>query len=281
MMKKLIALCSFVFLLCSCAGVNVKQPDIGNVKKVAILSVTGSEEYEDIEVVKGKKETLLSVVGNIIKDNVEMINEPQVNIATHGANALFQVLNGIDGWSVIPFEEVNNNEEVKAFFENKDTWEKVEGFAEKVAPRDGKRRVPARGMYELSFDKVDPEGNTWVNGERIEAPVHRALGKMCQSLGVGAIVVAEYYFYYETGMMTKITRNVTPIVLVNVAMIDKNGEKVLFTDRGWKQVEGSESAKVNGDYVNLREDKSVKAYNLAIDQIMEEFRKEAVKKLGK
>ncbi|MBR2060021.1 MAG: hypothetical protein IJ982_14210 [Fibrobacter sp.] len=52
-------------------------------------------------------------------------------------------------------------------------------------------------------------------------------------------------------------------------------------DRGWKQVEGSESAKVNGDYVNLREDKSVKAYNLAIDQIMEEFRKEAVKKLGK
>ena len=39
MMKKLIALCSFVFLLCSCAGVNVKQPDIGNVKKVAILSV--------------------------------------------------------------------------------------------------------------------------------------------------------------------------------------------------------------------------------------------------
>ena len=90
-MKKLIALCSFVFLLCSCAGVNVKQPDIGNVKKVAILSVTGSEEYEDIEVVKGKKETLLSVVGNIIKDNVEMINEPQVNIATHGANALFQV----------------------------------------------------------------------------------------------------------------------------------------------------------------------------------------------
>ena len=120
-----------------------------------------------------------------------------------------------------------------------------------------------------------------MNGERIEAPVHRALGKMCQSLGVDAIVVAEYYFYYETGMMTKITRNVTPIVLVNVAMIDKNGEKVLFTDRGWKQVEGSESAKVNGDYVNLREDKSVKAYNLAIDQIMEEFRKEAVKKLGK
>ena len=231
-MKKIIALCSFVFLLCSCAGVNVKKPDIDNVKKVAILSVTGSEDYEDIESVKGQKENLLSVVGNIIKDNVEMINEPQVNVATHGANALFRVLNGIAGWSVIPFEQVLDNEEVKAFFENKDTWGKVEDFANKVAPRDGKRRVAARGMYELSFDKVVPEGHTWVNGERIEAPVHRALGKMCQSLGVDAIAVAEFYFYYETGMMTKLTSNVTPIVLVNVAMIDRNGEKVLFTDRG-------------------------------------------------
>ncbi len=280
-MKKIIALCSFVFLLCSCAGVNVKKPDIDNVKKVAILSVTGSEDYEDIESVKGNKENLLSVVGNIIKDNVEMINEPQVNIATHGANALFQVLNGIEGWSVIPFEQVLDNEEVKAFFENKDTWGKVEDFANKVAPRDGKRRVPARGMYELSFDKVVPEGHTWVNGERVEAPVHRALGKMCQSLGVDAIAVAEFYFYYETGMMTKITSNVTPIVLVNVAMIDKNGEKVLFTDRGWKQIEGSESAKIHHSYVDLRDDRSVKAYNLAIDKIMDEFRKEAVKKLAK
>lgn len=279
-MKKIIALCSFMFLLCSCAGVNVKKPDIDNVKKVAILSVTGSEDYEDIESVKGQKENLLSVVGNIIKDNVEMINEPQVNVATHGANALFRVLNGIEGWSVIPFEQVLDNEEVKAFFENKDTWGKVEDFANKVAPRDGKRRVAARGMYELSFDKVVPEGHTWVNGERIEAPVHRALGKMCQSLGVDAIAVAEFYFYYETGMMTKLTSNVTPIVLVNVAMIDKNGEKVLFTDRGWKQIEGSESAKIRHNYVDLRDDRSVKAYNLAIDKIMDEFRKEATKKLA-
>jgi hypothetical protein len=280
-MKRLALLFSCAALLCSCAGVNIKQPDIGNVKKVAILSVTGTEDFEDIEVAEGKKETLLSVVGNIIKDNVEMINEPQVNIVTHGANALFQALNGIEGWSVIPFEQVNNNEEVKAYFEDKNTMEKIEDFANKVAPRDGKRLVPARGMYELSFDKVSPSGAHWVNGERVEAPVLRALGKMCQSLDVDAIAVAEYSFFYETGMMTNITRNVTPIVFVNVVLVDKNGEKVLHTDRGWKKVEGSESAKVNGDYVNLREDKSVKAYNIAIDKIMDEFRKEAAKKLGK
>ena len=280
-MKRIAFLVSCAALLCSCAGVNVKQPDIGNVKKVAILSVTGTEDFQDIEVAEGKKETLLSVVGNIIKDNVEMINEPQVNIVTHGANALFQALNGIKGWSVIPFEQVNGNDEVKAFFENKDVWGKIDDFANKVAPRDGKRLVPARGMYELSFDKVSPSGARWINGEREEAPVLRALGKMCQSLDVDAIAVAEYAFFYETGMMTNITRNVTPIVFVNVALVDKNGEKILYTDRGWKKVEGSENAKVNGDYVNLREDKSVKAYNLAIDQIMDEFRKEAAKKLGK
>lgn len=280
-MKKIIALCSLVMFLCSCAGINVKQPDVGNVKKVAILSVTGTEEFKDIETVNGEKETLLSVVGNIIKDNVEMINEPQVSIVTHGANALLQVLNGIDGWSVIPFEQVYENEEVKAFFENKDTWGKVEDFANRVAPKDGKRLVFPNGMYELSFDKVVPEGHTWVNGEKVEAPVLRALGKMCQSLDVDAIAVAEYAFYYETGMMTKLTSNVTPIVFVNVVLVDKNGEKVLYTDRGWKKVEGSESAKMNGSYVNLRDDRSMKAYKLAVDQIMEEFRKEAVKKLAK
>ena len=280
-MMRIALLFTCASLLCSYAGINVKQPDIGNVKKVAILSVTGSEDFEDIEVAEGKKETLLSVVGNIIKDNVEMINEPQVNIVTHGANALFQALNGIEGWSVIPFEEVNNNEEVKAYFENKDTFGKIEDFANKVAPRDGKRLVPARGMYELSFDKVSPSGAHWVNGERVEAPVLRALGKMCQSLNVDAIAVAEYAFFYETGLMTNITRNVTPIVFVNVVLVDKNGEKILYTDRGWTKVEGKENAKVNGDYVNLREDKSVKAYNAAIDQIMDEFRKEAAGKLAK
>ena len=56
---------------------------------------------------------------------------------------------------------------------------------------------------------------------------------------------------------------------------------MLYTDRGWKKIEGSESAKINRDYVNLSEEKSVKAYKLAIDKIMDEFRKEATKKLAK
>lgn len=280
-MKRIAFLFSCAALLCSCAGVNVKQPDIGNVKKVAILSVTGSENYEDIEVAQGKKETLLSVVGNIIKDNVEMINAEQVDIVTHGANALFQVLNGIEGWSVVPFETVLDNEQVKDFFEGKDTFGKIEDFANRVAPKDGYRRVMPKGMYEVSYNQVVPQENRWVNGERAEAPLLRGIGKLCDALGVDAIAIAEYYFYYETGMTTTLTRNVTPIVFVDVAMIDRNGEKVLYTDRGWKKIEGSESAKINRDYVNLSEEKSVKAYKLAIDKIMDEFRKEATKKLAK
>ena len=82
-------------------------------------------------------------------------------------------------------------------------------------------------------------------------------------------------------MMTGVTRNVTPIVFVNVALIDKNGEKVLYTDNNWARIEGDYDAKVDGEYASLREEKSVKAYKHAIDQIMEEFGKEAKGKLGK
>lgn len=282
-MKKIIALCSLAMLLCSCAGVNVKKPDIDNVKKIAILSVTSNEEYLDIEVAEGKKETLLGMVGNIIKDNVEMINEGQVNVVTHGANALFQVLNGIEGWSVIPFDEVVNNEAVAEAFgnESKSTMEKIESFADRIAPRNGVRHVMPKGMYEITYDDVEPAGNTWVNGERIEAPMLRKIGKLCGDLGVDAIAVAEYSFYYETGMMTTLTHNVTPIAYVNVVLVDKNGEKILYTDRGWKKFEGSESARINRDYVDMHADKSVNAYKNVVDVAMEGFRKEAVKKLAK
>ena len=279
-MKKIIALCSFVFLLCSCAGINVKQPDVGNVKKIAILSVTGSEEYEDIETIEGQKENLLSVIGNVIKDNVEMINEPQVTVVTHGANALFQVLNGIDGWSVIPFETVLDNEQVKNFFENKDVWGKIEDMANRLAPRNGKRLVYPKGMYELTFDAVAPRDIRYVNGERAEAQLLRDIGKLCEALDVDAIAIAQYAFYYRTGMMTSLTNNVTPIVDVNVALIDRKGEQVLYTDRGWWQQTGSESAKIRHSYVDLRNDQSIKAYKAAIDQIMSQFRKQAVKKLS-
>ena len=260
-MRKLIALCSFVFLLCSCAGVNVKKPDVDNVKKLAILSVVGSEEYKDIETVKGEKENLLTVVGNIIKDNVEMFTEGQVTVVT--------------------FEQVIDNEDVNKFFEAGDTWGKVEQVAERLAPENGVRYVMPKGMHELQYSKVNPDGVHYVNGEREEAPVLRGIGKLCESLGVDAIAVAEFNFFYETGMMTKLTSNVTPIVYVDVAIIDKNGEKVLYTDRGWKKFEGSESARINHNYVDMHTDKSVAAYKNAVDVAMEGFRKEAVKKLGK
>jgi len=282
-MKKLIALCAFSMLLCSCAGINVKKPDIDNVKKIAILSVTSNEEYQDVEVAEGKKESLLGMVGNIIKDNVEMINEGQVDVVTHGAKALFQALNGIEGWTVIPFEEVLNNESVAAAFGNEDksTMEKVESFAERIAPKNGVRHVMPKGMYEITYDDVEPPGNTWVNGERIEAPMLRKLGKLCGDLGVDAVAIAEYTFYYETGMMTTLTSNVTPIGVVNVVLVDKNGEKILYTDRGWKKFEGSESARINRNYVDMHSDKSIKAYKALTDDAMEAFRKEAAKQLAK
>lgn len=277
-MKRLIACSALALFLCSCAGVNVKQPEIGNVKKVAILSVTANEEYKDIESTKEDKASVLNIVGNVIKDAVEMFTEEQVAVVTHGAEALSQALNGIEGWKVIPAEEVANNEAVNEMFQPNGKAEEVLSTLNRLV---NVRYVTPKGMHELHYADVHPEGAHWVNGERVEAPLLRAIGKLCESLGVDAIAVAEYAFYYETGMLTSVTSNVTPIVFMNVALIDKNGEKILYTDRGWAKVEGDESAKFNHGYVDLRREQSVPAYNGAIDKIADEFRKQAAKKLGK
>ena len=280
-MKRLAFLITLAALLCSCASVNIKQPGIDSVKKIAVVTVSGSEEYQNIEVREGKKEKLLTIVGNIIKDKVDLVDDPEIDIITHGANALAKTLNGINGWSVIPFDQVTNSEDVRAFFEDNETWSKVNAAFDRYGSGNGQRLVAPKGMYRLAYEKVAPRGMMYVNGERMEAPVLRGLGKLCESLGVDAVAVAEYYFYFETGMMTGVTRNVTPIVFVNVALIDKNGEKVLYTDNNWARIEGDYAAKVDGEYASLREEKSVKAYKHAIDQIMEEFGKEAKGKLGK
>lgn len=247
------------------------------------MSVTSNEEYIDIEVQKGKKETLLRGIGNVIKDNVEFITQDQVNIVTYGANQLFNTFNEIQGWTVVPFETVTQSPDVEAFY--KDT--KVEGESlnlggVKIKEKQDVRRVAPQGMHILPYNKVNPEGMTWVNGERIEAPLLRSIGKLCDILGVDAIAVAEYYFAYETGVMTKVTHNVTPIVAVNVALIDKNGNKILYTDYGWAQFESEDSAKlINGSIHFSDGGRSVKAYKKGIDASMAGFKKKAVKKLGK
>ena len=122
---------------------------------------------------------------------------------------------------------------------------------------------------------------TWVNGERVEAPILRGIGKLCETLGVDAIAVAEFYFAYETGMMTKVTSNVTPIVAVNVVLVDKNGNKILYTDYGWKTFESDDAAKINRDYLNLKDNRSIKAFKRGVDIAVAGFKEKAAKKLGK
>ena len=48
-MKHFAALCSLAFLLCSCAGVHVQKPEVENVKKIAILSVSASEDIKKLD----------------------------------------------------------------------------------------------------------------------------------------------------------------------------------------------------------------------------------------
>lgn len=282
MKTKLLFLGAALFL-CSCAGINVKQPEISTVKKIAILSVTSNEEYLDIKVQKGEKETLLRGIGNVIKDNVEFITEDQVNVVTYGANQLFKTLSEIQGWTVVPFETVTQSADVEAFYkETKVDGESVNLGGIKLKEKQDIRRVAPQGMRVLPFNKVIPNGSTWVNGERIEAPILRGMGKLCEILGVDAIAVAEYSFAYETGMMTQVTNNVTPIVAVNVVLVDKNGNKILYTDTGWDQFESEDSAKLRNGYVSLNDGgRSINAYKKGIDASMAGFKEKAAKKLGK
>lgn len=274
-MKKIIALCGFALFFCSCAGVNVKQPEIGNVKKVAIVSVASNEEYKDIEEVQGKKENLLlTAVGNVLKDNVEIFTEGQKTVVSHAANELNAAFDSMEGWSAIPFGVIINNEDVKTTLVNKDLSETLKD----IFSRD--RFISPDGLGKLPYEAVNPEGIHYVNGERVEVATLRSLGKLCESLDVDAVAVAEFYFGYKKGMMTKLTGNVTPIILMNVALIDKDGNKVLYTDRGWAQIESDQSAKYANSVVDMHRDASVDAYKRGVDMAVEAFKKKASAKIS-
>lgn len=277
-MKKLIALSAFAFFLCSCAGVNVKKPEIDNVKRVAVVGVTSNEEYKDIESVgKEKKQNLLlTVAANVIKDNVEMITEGQVAIITHGAYELINTFNDIEGWGAISLDEVINNEQYKALFAKSDNL--FEAFGNLIRKE---RYVAPAGMSPVLYETVHPSQNHWVNGERAEAPVLRSIGSLCDALGVDAVAVAEFTFLYKTGFASSLTSSATPIVYMNVALIDRNGNKVLYTDPGWAEIEGKEKATYRNGAIHLiGDDKSINAYNEAINATLKVFKKEAKKKLS-
>lgn len=275
-MKKLLALSALALFLCSCAGVHVKQPDAGNIKKIAIVGVTSPEKYEDIESTKKeeKMSLLKTVASNLLADNVEMLTAPQVEVITYGARALSNTFNGISGWSVIPMEEVVSNPEVRHFYG--DDKSKLEAFAQLFRE---KRYVTPKDMSPVLYEQVNPSSMHWVNGQRVDQVYRQSVGKLCEALNVDAVAVAEYNFFYETGMMTNITHNATPYVFVDVALIDKNGEMLLYTDRGWKKIKGRDAVRYDHGGVDYGASKSISGYKDAIDQAMLEFKRNAEKKL--
>ena len=77
-MKHFAALCSLAFLLCSCAGVHVQKPEVENVKKIAILSVSASEDIkklEDEEEEGSLKDALVGVATSAAEDNVKELGK--------------------------------------------------------------------------------------------------------------------------------------------------------------------------------------------------------------
>lgn len=288
-MKRIILFCCLALLLCSCAGINVKKPDIGNVKKIAILAVTGNEEFIDIEEFKEKKETLMSFVGGIIKDNVEYFTEEQVTIVTHGANELHKALSSIDGWTVVPFEETLNSEDVKAFFASdaiQKTAEAIENaenhlHMDKIHNAKKPRYVTPTGMMPLPYNYIVPSGHYYVNNTKVEDFILKPVGELCEKLDVDAIAIADFQFAYEKGMMTKLMNRVTPIVRVDVALVDKSGNMILYSDRGWDQFEGDDYARYSNGGVDMKASGTVDVYRATVNKAVEGFKKKAAAKIGK
>ena len=279
-MKHFAALCSLAFLLCSCAGVHVQKPEVNDVKKIAILSVSASEDIkklEDEEEEGSLKDALVGVATSAVEDNVKELAKGRERLITHGAEALAQTLGSFEGWTVIPFDEVTGSAEVQKFFDPTG----AEGVMSKIArlvPVNGWRYMTPQGMHELPYETV-VSGETALFGAKTDdQEVREKAGKLCESLNVDAVAVAEYYFFYEDGLLT-LANTAKPVVMVDVVLIDKKGNKLLFTDHGWTQVKGKGNVMLVDKYVDLHSDPTVDAYINAIDKTMDEFKKAAKKKL--
>ncbi len=279
-MKKAIALCSLAFLLCSCAGVHVQKPEVNDVKKVAILSVSASEDIkklEDEEESGSLKDALVGVATSAARDNVPQLAKGRERLITHGADALAETLGSIKGWAVISRDEVTGNAEVQKFFDPSGA-EGVINKLSRLVPVNGWRYMAPTGMHVLPYEAVVSNETALFGAKTDDQEVRESVGKLCEALNVDAIAVAEYYFFYEEGGLLP-TARATPVAMVDVVLIDKKGNKLLHTDHGWTQVKGKGNVMLVDKYVDLQSDTSVDAYVNAIDKAMGEFKKAAKKKL--
>ena len=279
-MKHFAALCSIAFLLCSCAGVHVQKPEVDDVKKIAILSVSASEDIkklEDEEESGSLKDALVGVATSAARDNVPQLAKGRERLITHGADALAETLGSIKGWAVISRDEVTGNADVQKFFDPSGA-EGVINKLSRLVPVNGWRYMAPTGMHVLPYEAVVSNETALFGAKTDDQEVRESVGKLCEALNVDAIAVAEYYFFYEEGGLLP-TARATPVAMVDVVLIDKKGNKLLHTDHGWTQVKGKGNVMLVDKYVDLQSDTSVDAYINAIDKAMGEFKKAAKKKL--
>lgn len=279
-MKHFAALCSLAFLLCSCAGVHVQKPEVDDVKKIAILSVSASEDIkklEDEEESGSLKDALVGVATSAARDNVPQLAKGRERLITHGADALAETLGSIKGWAVISRDEVTGNADVQKFFDPTGA-EGVINKLSRLVPVNGWRYMAPTGMHVLPYEAVVSNETALFGAKTDDQEVRESVGKLCEALNVDAIAVAEYYFFYEEGGLLP-TARATPVAMVDVVLIDKKGNKLLHTDHGWTQVKGKGNVMLVDKYVDLQSDTSVDAYVNAIDKAMGEFKKAAKKKL--
>ncbi|MFA6622611.1 MAG: hypothetical protein WCS54_00730 [Fibrobacteraceae bacterium] len=296
-MKRLILGLTAVTMFCSCAGINLKHPDVDQVKTIALVGATANVEYGDIDGKEKKKSDgaafLDAVTKAVVNSTRPEATAEQVAIVTYGAKALNEAFNSFNGWRSIPLDSVIENSAYQNIFKPSSEHavvNKLEGFAQFL---DKASWATPTGMHPVPYDAVVPQSTTYVNGEKVEAETLRRLASLCDSLHVDAVAVVQYYFAYDrtwlsgikgSGLLSSARGYSKPMVGMNVAVIDRNGNVVLSTDRGWGKFKAEDSVPMMyQDKVDLKdgEGKCVDGYNKTIDMAVSAFKTKVNEKFSK
>ncbi|MCK9181840.1 MAG: hypothetical protein M0P13_03020 [Fibrobacteraceae bacterium] len=279
-------------LLCSCAGINVEHPEVDQIKTVAIVGATANVKFGDIDGKEKKESSGMKLLSAMVNSALPEATAEQVAIVTYGATALTNTFNSLNGWKAVPIDVVVENQAYQDLFKPKSenaVINKLEGLQQILGKASW---VVPTGMYPVPYDAVVPQSTTYVNGEKIEAETLRRLASLCQALNVDAVAVVQYYFAYDRGLLsgmngTGLFSNVrgysTPMVGMNVAMIDKNGKVILSTDRGWGKFKADDTVPMMyHNEVDLKDGKGkcVDGYNKTIDKALASFKEKAAQKLS-
>jgi hypothetical protein len=296
MNKILIPAALVAVLLSSCAGVKVVRPQVDQVKSAAFVSITTNVEIPSTEAVKEKEKKKESIFSALKKatstPDLPTLLPQQQELESYTIKGLSDMLSSLSDIKVVPVESVLSNSEYQNVDDLNTGSELVDKMASNMAAQDNAAWGAPQGMKVISYDQVVPTSTNYSNGERTETRLLKKLGTLCGPLGVDAVAVAQLYLAYEPSTFTIIMNGdpadkgrgyATPVVLVNLVLINKDGEAVLKSDQGWDRFTGEKIPMLNDGKVDFGDakGKTLSEFKSVIDAGVTAMKVKARKALSK